>query len=101
GPGAGPWRPVPLLAAEIKSASLASLSSPGRTSIRATGCPSTRMAWSCTLYFIVRSATVDRLAANILRFTLIHGESDATSIPLGAQTPTFRPHLLGCLDEIV
>src|ERR1022692_1196248 len=101
GPGPGPWRPIPRLAADIKSVSLATLRSPGRTSIRATGWPSTRMAWSCTLYFIVRSATVDRLATNILRFTLMHREPDAASIYFRAQAPTFRPHLLGCLDEII
>src|ERR1022692_3635598 len=101
GPGPGPWRPIPRLAADIKSVSLAALRSPGRTSIRATGWPSTRTARSCTLYFIGRSATVDRLAANILRFTLMHGEPDAASIYFRAQAPTFRPHLLGGLNEII
>ena len=39
--------------------------------------------------------------ANILRFTLLHGEPNAASIYPSAQTPTLRPHLLGCLDEII
>src|ERR1035441_5619109 len=88
GAGPGLWRPNPRLAADIKSVSLTALRSPGRTSIRATGSPSTRMAWSCTLYFTVRSATVDRLAANILRFTLMHREPDAASIHLMGQAAT-------------
>lgn len=48
-----------------------------------------------------RSAMVDRMDANILRLTLMHRESDVTPIYLCAQTPTFSPHLMGCLNEVI
>src|ERR1017187_6419564 len=95
-----PWRPSPRLAADIKSAILASLSSPGTISIRATGSPSTRICWARVLYFIIRSAMVDRVSANVLWLALLQCESDA-AVTLHAKTPPLTPHLAGCLHQVI